>query len=358
MIKYIGSKRRLLPEIIKTFKALSSKGRLLDLFSGTARVSHAAKAAGFYVIANDHNAYAHTLATCYVEADAEKYQKQAERIIRHLRMLKPREGFFTETYCVKSRFFHPKNGARIDAIRDWIENNVDDTVLKAILLTSLMEAADRVDSTTGVQMAYLKQWAPRAYNDLEMRLPKILPGAGKALMMDALEAAKRIECDIAYLDPPYNQHSYRGNYHIWETLVRWDFPEVYGKACKRLDCREYQSPFNSKRKAHQAMQDVVDSISAPYMVISFNNEGFIRREEMEALLSRKGFVNVIAIKHPRYVGSKIGIYNPQGKKVGKVSHTENKEFLYIVSQNELSGSILPSLGMDDNNRQLLLIDAA
>ena len=95
-------------------------------------------------------------------------------------------------------------------------------------LVSLMVGADRVDSTTGVQTAYLKEWAPRALKDLELRMPRILPGAGEAHRLEASEAAAKLAADVAYIDPPYNQHSYLGNYHIWETLVRWDKPETYG----------------------------------------------------------------------------------------------------------------------------------
>ena len=99
-------------------------------------------------------------------------------------------------------------------------------------------------------MAYLKDWAPRAFNDLELRLPRILPrarhGKGQAFCLDALEAAATLEADIAYIDPPYNQHSYLANYHIWETLVRWDTPAHYGVACKRVDVRVRGSVFNSR----------------------------------------------------------------------------------------------------------------
>ena len=118
--------------------------------------------------------------------------------------------------------------------------------LEAIALTSLVEAADRVDSTVGVQMAYLKQWATRANNPLRLRLPELLDGEGSASCLDAAEAAGKYEADVAYLDPPYNQHSYLGNYHVWETLVRWDAPEVYGIACKRIDVRERPSAFNRR----------------------------------------------------------------------------------------------------------------
>ncbi|MEK7767248.1 MAG: DNA adenine methylase, partial [bacterium] len=320
MIKYLGSKRLLLPRILTVIQSLAGVRTVLDLFSGTARVGHALKKAGYLVTANDHTAYAHTLARCYVQADSRRVLRDAERLIRELSRVKPRDGYFTETFCRRSRFFHPKNGARIDAIREAIARKSLDPDLESVLLVSLMEAADRVDSTTGVQMAYLKAWALRAHNDLSLRLPDILPGPGRALQMDARDAAGQIEADLAYLDPPYNQHRYLGNYHIWETLVKWDKPEVYGVACKRVDCRDYHSPFNSRREIRPALEQVVANLRVRHLLISFSNEGYVSREEMEPLLRRYGEVRVIAVDSKRYVGAQIGIYNPQGKKVGRVSH--------------------------------------
>jgi adenine-specific DNA-methyltransferase len=238
VIKYLGSKRVLLPVLRELVQELPHVRTFLDVFSGTARVGHAMKAAGFSVRANDHNAYAHVLAQCYVAADRDAVVRDAERLIAELSSLPGRPGYFTETFCSRSRFFQPKNGARIDAIRDRIDELDLPPLLRAVMLVSLMEAADRVDSTTGVQMAYLKEWAPRAWNDLQLRMPAVLPGLGDAHDLDALELVRRYDADVVYLDPPYNQHNYLRNYHVWETLVRWDAPDVYGIACKRVDCKE------------------------------------------------------------------------------------------------------------------------
>ncbi len=342
VIKYIGSKRTLVPSILEVVRGFPRARSVLDLFSGTSRVGHALKGAGYRVLANDHNAYAATLARCYVQADAGDVLDAAKMLVDEFNALKGSPGWFTETYCVKSRFFQPKNGERIDAIREAIARRALDPELEAVMLASLMEAADRVDSTTGLQMAYLKEWAPRAHNDLELRLPDVLPravhGKGRATCLDALEAARTLEADIAYLDPPYNQHSYLGNYHIWESLVRWDKPEVYGVACKRADVRERRSVFNSRPKSADALRGVMAELRSPVLIVSFSDEGYLSRAEMESMLSSlwngAGTVTTIASDSKRYVGAQIGIYNPQGRKVGTVSHLRNTEYLYVVSRGD------------------------
>ncbi len=340
-IKYIGSKRQFVPLIVDVVEQLRPACTVLDLFSGTSRVGDALKRRQYRVLANDYLACGEAIARCYVEADGTPEQlRHARLLIEEFNRLPPSTGYFTEVFCEQSRYLHPKNGARVDAIREAIARKDLDPELEAIVLVSLMEAADRVDSTTGVQMAYLKQWAPRASNDLELRLPDIAPraaaGKGKAHRMDATEAVEKLDADIAYLDPPYNQHSYLGNYHVWESLVLWDKPEHYGVACKRVDCRERKSDFNSKRRFRAAWERIVERVRATYLVVSFSDEGFIGRQEMEAVLARRGEVHVIENDYKRYVGAQIGVFNPSGEKVGRVSHLRNKEYLYVVSPEKLS----------------------
>ena len=334
MIKYLGSKRTLVPRLCELIAGLGARS-VLDLFSGTSRVGHALKRLGLRVHANDHNAYAATLARCYVQADRDELVADATRLIAELNALPGAPGYFTETFCEQSRFFQPQNGARVDAIREAIAAKGLAPELEAVLLVSLMEAADRVDSTTGVQMAYLKSWAARASNDLTLRLPDLLPraghGKGSAHQLDALAAARALEADLAYLDPPYNQHKYLGNYHIWESLVLWDKPEAYGTARKRIDCRARTSPFNSRVAAAGAMRELIAGVRARQLVVSFSDEGHIGRAEMEAMLRARGEVLVLAHDFKRYVGAQIGIFNPRGEKVGNVGHLRNTEYIYIVS---------------------------
>ena len=331
MIKYIGSKRVLVPWIVETIQGLDGARTVLDLFSGTSRVGHALKRVGYVVTANDHNAYAATLARCYVEADARRVKRDVERLVAELARVRPRAGWFTETYCEQSRYFQPHNGARIEAVREAIGKKSLDPATEAVLLTSLMEAADRVDSTVGLQMAYLKGWAKRAYNELELRVPDVLDGAGRALEADAVAAAQDGEWDVVYLDPPYNQHKYLGNYHVWETLVRWDRPEVYGVACKRIDCRTRRSAFNSRASIGTALAEIVRTVRARWIVVSFSDEGFLSRDELVGTLEARGRVLETRRPHPRYVGAKIGIYNPAGEKVGRPGKLWNEERLFVVA---------------------------
>jgi adenine-specific DNA-methyltransferase len=334
MIKYLGSKRVLLPQLTRIVRAIPRATSVLDLFSGTSRVGHALKAHGYRVLANDYASYAHALATCYVQADADEWLERAGRLIAELGEVAPRAGYFTRTFCEEARFFTPENGARVDAIRDEIARRALPWELEAIALVSLMEAADRVDSTTGVQMAYLKRWAPRAANVLELRVPRLLPrpAAGKcaAHRMDAREAARSLRADVAYVDPPYNQHSYLGNYHVWETLVRWDAPEAYGVARKRLDVRTRPSDFNSRRRHADAMRTIVERVDATVLVVSFNDEGYLDRDELTEMLAARGEVLVFEFDFRRYVGAQIGIHDHRGVKVGRVSHLRNREMIFVA----------------------------
>jgi adenine-specific DNA-methyltransferase len=335
MIKYIGSKRRLVP-VLGGICASSEARTALDLFTGTTRVAQEFKQRGALVTATDTATYSEVFAQCYIESDARSVDVDALRAaVQGLNRLPGRPGYFTETFCIQSRYFHPKNGERVDAIRDHLADKFVGSPLYPILLTSLIEAADRVDSTTGLQMAYLKEWAPRAHNDLELRVPKLLPGTGHAVRGDALDLAKDLgPFDLAYLDPPYNQHRYFTNYHIWETLVRWDAPEVYGIACKRIDSRDdaTKSPFNGKRKMPDALRRVVKDVDCRVLVLSYNDEAWVSLEELTEMCGARGAVEVLAFDSKRYVGAQIGIYNPSGSKVGKISHLRNQEYILVAGE--------------------------
>jgi adenine-specific DNA-methyltransferase len=335
MIKYLGSKRRLVP-VLSAICASSGARTSLDLFTGTTRVAQAFKAQGTEVTAVDTARYAHVFAQCYIEADADAVDMAAlTEAIAELNELPGRPGYVHETFSKQARFFQPFNAARIDAVRDAIARDHTASPLYPILLTSLIEAADRVDSTTGVQMAYVKQWAPRSANPLTLRVPELLSGSGHAVLGDALEVAAELGAfDLAYLDPPYNQHRYFTNYHVWETLVAWDAPEPYGIACKRIDARDpaTRSVFNSKRTMPEALRQVARSVNCELLVLSYNDESWLGVDELETLCGEGRHVATLAFDSARYVGARIGIFDPSGVKVGRVSHLSNQELLVIAGE--------------------------
>jgi adenine-specific DNA-methyltransferase len=336
VIKYLGSKRRLVP-VLGAIATVAGARRALDLFTGTTRVAQELKLRGAHVTAVDTARYAEMFAQCYVALDGADADCAAIEAARRDLMARPGiDGYFTETFCVQSRFVQPDNGRRIDAMRDAIERDYRDSWMYPVLLTSLVEAADRVDSTTGVQMAYVKQWADRSYRPITLRVPELVSGPGIAVRADAVEAVRSLgPFDLAYLDPPYNQHRYFTNYHVWETLVAWDAPEHYGIACKRIDARDpaTKSVFNDRRAMPGALASVIREVDAELVVVSYNNESWVAIDELEAACrARGGAVATLAFDSRRYVGAQIGIHNPDGKKVGKVSHLRNVEYVICAGE--------------------------
>lgn len=346
MIKYLGSKRRLIPVLSELFER-SGASTALDLFTGTTRVAQAFKSAGSHVTAVDVARYSEVFARTWIEHDADGFDPtELQSAIDELNRLPGEPGYVTDTFCVQSRFFQPFNGERIDAIRDAIAADHAGSPLEPILLTSLLLAADKVDSTAGVQMAYIKQWAPRSYKPMTLEMPALLAGGGRAVRGDATEVAGTLgSFDLAYLDPPYNQHRYFTNYHVWETIVAWDRPDFYGVACKRVDARddETKSVFNRKREMPDALARTIAAVDAEIIVVSYNDESWVELDDLRAMCEVHGDVVALAFDSKRYVGAQIGIHDPAGNKVGEVSHTRNQEYVLVAGPRRRVDAMTDSL---------------
>jgi adenine-specific DNA-methyltransferase len=306
----------------------------LDLFTGTTRVAQAFKRKGLIVSAVDLASYSEVFARTWISLDGGKAnQQELTSALADLNSTPGNAGYFTKTFCQDARFFQPKNGEKIDAIRNRIEAEFKDSWMYHPLLTSLILASDRVDSTTGLQMAFLKSWAPRSFKDLDLRDPELIAGEGFAYRGDALELAATLPpVDLAYLDPPYNQHRYFANYHIWETLVRWDAPEAYGIANKRIDVRDpaTKSAFNSKREIRESIEKLLKDVQAETLILSYNNESWLTKDDLIAMCEPRGRVELIEVDFKRYVGAQIGIFNRSGEKVGQPTHQRNVEYIVLV----------------------------
>ncbi|MEP6814136.1 MAG: DNA adenine methylase, partial [Marmoricola sp.] len=140
-------------------------------------------------------------------------------------------------------------------------------------------------------------------------------------------------------DPPYNQHRYFTNYHVWETLVRHDEPEHYGIACKRLDARDQatKSVFNYRATMPDAVRSVIARTRARLVVASYNDESWMSADEISRALAEAGHetVAVLGFDSRRYIGAQIGIHNLLGERVGEVSHVRNTEYLFLAGPRDL-----------------------
>jgi adenine-specific DNA-methyltransferase len=347
VIKYLGSKRRLVPVLRQLPLAVGARSAL-DLFTGTTRVAQAFKADGLSVTALDSARYSVEFARCYVATDADAINNvELDALLGELQHATSLDGYVTATFCDQARFFHPDNGRRIDGALA-VLRGLGDHPLRPVLLTALIEAADRVDSTTGLQMAYLKQWAPRARQPLTIRRPELLSGGGVAVLGDAVREVDRLgEFDFAYLDPPYNQHRYVSNYHVWETLAAGDEPAVYGKACKRVDLRAdaLRSVFNERRAMPAALADCIARVPAAVVAVSLSDESWVSLDDLRDMCAVRGPVEVLEFVSRRYVGSQIGVFNRSGVRVGEAGAAFNLERIAVC------GELTPSAR--DRLRQLL-----
>ncbi|MBA3768128.1 MAG: DNA adenine methylase, partial [Acidobacteria bacterium] len=217
-IKYAGSKKSLIPVILRLIEPLQVR-TIFDGFTGTTRVAQALKRAGYTVIANDVAVWSKEFATCYLlNRHAPSHY---EPMIGHLNRLPGKRGWFSEYYGGernggssiqkdgKKRIWQLHNTMKLDAIRDEIDVIAQDEVEKSVLLTSLMLALDKIDSTVGHQVSYLRQWATRAFQEMTLRVPGLIVDdhPHKVFQEDIFSllphATAAAAVDLAYYDPPY-----------------------------------------------------------------------------------------------------------------------------------------------------------
>lgn len=310
-VKYAGSKLKIIPYILEAVKGLDIQ-TILDGFSGTTRVSQAFAQVGKDVVANDVAHWSEIFAKCYLLAN--KSDRYYQKIIDELNAVEGYDGWFTQHYggdevmSVK-RPFQAKNTRKLDGIRDRIdEMDLSDTD-RAVALTSLILALDAVDSTLGHFVSYLSKWSRRSYNDLFLKLPKLIRSGGKHKVFrdDIFNVInKDISYDLAYFDPPYGSNNekmppsrvrYASYYHIWTSVICNDKPKLFGKVNRREDTRDVvaASVFEEFRKnsdgnfiAMEAIRRLITETPAKYILLSYSSGGRATKQELESILNEEG----------------------------------------------------------------------
>jgi len=310
-LRYIGSKERLLDFIysVALYHNIDS-GIFFDIFSGTGVVGRHFKKKGFNVISNDNLFFSYVLQYVYIQMNdypefkglsinGDSNIERCANVIDYLNNLQGKKDFVFENYSPggssQRMYFTEENAKKIDAIRcqieNWKINGFIDVSEYYFLICSLVEAVPFVSNIAGVYGAYLKCWDPRAFKKIELNMPGVII-SGKCSVSfneDANKLAKEIFCDLLYIDPPYNERQYITNYHVLETIARWDYPDVYGKTGLRPYDGQ-KSDYCYKQKAGAALEDLILSVSAEHIIMSYNSEGIISREQIVAILEKKGKV--------------------------------------------------------------------
>ena len=336
LITYIGNKRSLLASIgtaVEQVKERLNKDRLrvFDVFSGSGVVSRYLKAHASFVVSNDIEDYAATISRCYLRNKSTVDLKALSEIVDDLNHRvtdeSPTSGFIEELYSPRNesritkedRVFYTKNNARrLDNYRRLIGETPSEW--RDLLLGPLLSRASVHANTAGVFKGFYKDRATkigrfggsgsdalsRIKGEIKLERPVLSRFECDYLVLqeDANTVARQVESlDLAYIDPPYNQHPYGSNYFMLNLLVRYSRPSEISSV-SGIPTDWLRSGYNVRAKSLSLFKDLVAAIDASFLLVSFNNEGFISPKEMRITLDELGEVTVLETKYNAFRGSR------------------------------------------------------
>jgi adenine-specific DNA-methyltransferase len=318
-VKYLGSKRDLLPYIGKIVSDIGDVRTAIDAFSGTTRVAQYLRQSGIATTTSDLSWATTCYAGTYVHNGNNAHLQTHVDIMNGLDGV---DGWLTANYTgegsteekADGRCFQAKNTRRADAARDYIDTLSLQPWERSTLITSVIRGLDAVDNTVGVQQAYLKAWCKRSHNDIVFNLPVCLSGPTATHIEGSCLDAQYGDHDLAYLDPPYSAHSYATYYHIWDSIAKWDKPETSLKARRRIDRvaksevydSGFDSPWNRRASALSAFAELVDRLPVRYVLVSYSDESLVERSALLAEMSRFGKIELVEVDYKRNIMSQIG----------------------------------------------------
>jgi len=349
-MRYIGSKDNLLPFISHTLhkKGISSGTAPIfcDIFSGTTVVARHFKQQGYRLVTCDLMTYSYVFQKAYIENNAypqfERLRREVElgppakvgqvneqlaldflvaedkswplhQVCAYLDRLPPRVGFFYNNYAPEGTvgqeyqrmYLSGANAGRIDAVRETVEEWQRAGWLEPheyyLLVAAVVEALPFVANISGTYGAFLKNWDKRALKPIRFASPLVLEStlAHQVFQGDANHVIAQIECDVLYLDPPYNSRQYATNYHLLETAAAWDNPAIYGKTGLR-PYEHQKSDYCEGDKATKALEALLDRARCRHILMSYNSEGLIPEPELLRILAERGKVEVFRLPYRRF----------------------------------------------------------
>ncbi|MDR2490513.1 MAG: DNA adenine methylase, partial [Spirochaetaceae bacterium] len=244
-----------------------------------------------------------------------------------------------------------KNTRKLDAIRDEIDKLKLDDVTKAVAITSLIFALDRVDSTLGHFSSYLNEWSPRSFNDMKLEVPDLWINKKKNTVMnyDVFDALEKLPDNIiiAYFDPPYGSNNekmppsrvrYASYYHIWTTICLNDQPDLFGKAKRRSDTsdtiassvfEEFRKGASGKFLVIEAIEQLIKRTSANYIILSYSSGGRATAHELNEVLNEYGrIIEIEKINYKKNVMATMKWTNDWVKNIEE----DNYEYLFFMKK--------------------------
>jgi adenine-specific DNA-methyltransferase len=326
--RFVGSKQKLVNWITKAINTYCKGDSFFEVFAGTSIISSMFAAQMKYLVINDT-----LLANSVIyEAFYSKGKKSKKKLndykeqFNHISRKKISRGWFTKNYGGK--YFGIKDCSVIETIRNLLVNEKPKITKKEynILLASLIYSMDRIANTVGHFDAYIQKTPVDNQFSFELIQPLDLQNTKVEIYCrDANNLAKKIKTDIAYIDPPYNSRQYCQFYHIYETFVKWDNPEIFGIALKRKG--ETLSDY-CKTRAPVVFGNLIEKLQCNYLVISYNNtyhsksassRNKIQLNEITNILSKYGKVKTISKSYKAF-------------NTGKTDLPNHKELLFILKK--------------------------
>ena len=349
-MRYIGNKQNLVSIIYQTLQQYGVSGNsFFDAFSGTVSVGKFFKRLGYQVFSADLMYYSYVLQKAYIENNSEpNFEKLLEKIeicennlfssplnsvLSYLNNIPDKKGFIYHNYTPngkeKRMYYTDKNGLFIDKVRwqiqEWYEQQWISENEFFILCASLIETVPFYANISGVYAAFHKKWDNRALKTMFLREPEIVINKKDNFCFcgDTRFILDKINADIFYLDPPYNQRQYAPNYHLLETIACYDNPEIKGISGMR-DYSKQKSRFCNQQTALDELEFFVKNGKYRYLVLSYNNEGIMPQGTiLEILKSNANNVELVNFDYLRFKSNNNG-----------ESHRKKyiQEQLYIVSK--------------------------
>ena len=328
-MNYIGSKHSLLNFIHKTISDVTGYKpgdvyTFADLFAGTGVVGASYRKQGCRVISNDIQYYSYVINKYYIEGSG----NIDYCLLDKLNALNGTEGFIFNNYCAGSNcgrnYFTDYNGKKCDAIRIELEilynkNEIsEDTYF--CMLASLINSIDKYANTASVYGAFLKHIKKSAQKQFQLQLLTPVDGpVGKVYNEDINQLIKNIHGEVLYLDPPYNARQYCSNYHVLETIAKYDNPILRGKTGLR-DSNEQKSKYCSKKTLESEFEQLIANAKFKYIFLSYNNEGLMDVVTIEKIMSKYGVYKCFTQSYKRFKADKDENRNISGSETTEYLH--------------------------------------